>query len=360
MHRLGLFGIGSLAGLALIIGCGDSKKPLFEPKPECEGQSVVALQGQHQMIISKLNVGSVDDGFDLDGDGEPDNKLAAVSSLARPAIEDAFEDNSILIPLEFFDFETVGEDDCVKFAIYVGEFEADEEDDCTPYDGSLDCPVTLDPIGMNPDGSPKIAFTSGTVTNVGGKLLLEAGPALFSVSIPVTAGLDLELRLTGVSIEGELEMTASGWRIINGRLGGVIDARTADSIRGLDVEQIGLNPEDSLLDAVFANILGPILALPTLDVSDDSEWAGCRTPDIDVDQDGLEAFCDSDPLDERQTVDVCIDGDGTVVWDEYDANGEVVWQCTDATDSKGEYRFVDGISVALVFETMPVALLPAP
>ena len=76
----------------------------------------------------------------------------------------------------------------------------------------------------------------------------------------------------------------------NGRLGGVIDAKTADTIRGLEVDQIGLLPENSLLDAMFANLLGPLLALPKATDAIGAKYAGCRTPDIDVDQDGLEAL----------------------------------------------------------------------
>jgi hypothetical protein len=138
---------------------------------------------------------------------------------------------------------------------------------------------------------------------------------------------------------------------MNGRLGGVIDANTADTIRGLDVPEISLTPENSLLDAVFANVLGPLLALPALPPS--SPHAGCRTPDIDVDRDGLEAFCDKnldgDP--NTQVVDTCIDGDGTVVQDTATA------QCSEALDSSGKKRFVDGISVELNFETAPADLV---
>ena len=84
----------------------------------------------------------------------------------------------------------------------------------------------------------------------------------------------------------------------------------------------------------------------------------CHTPDIDVDRDGLEAFCDlntdGDPA--TKIVDLCIDGDGTEVRDE--VVGGVTKHCTEAIDAAtGKPRFVDGISVELNFETAPADLV---
>ncbi len=135
----------------------------------------------------------------------------------------------------------------------------------------------------------------------------------------------------------------------------MIDAHTADTIRGLEVSQIDLKPEDSLLDAIFGNVLGTLLALPTLPPGGPHE--NCRTPDIDVDRDGLEAFCDmnydNDPA--TKIVDLCIDGDGTEIKDE--VVGGVTKHCTEALDGKGKPRFVDGISVELNFRTAPANLV---
>ena len=121
--------------------------------------------------------------------------------------------------------------------------------------------------------------------------------------------------------------------------------------------QINLTPDQSLLDAIFANVLGVLLALPRPQVA--PELGACMTPDIDVDGDGLEMFCDTHPEDMDNTVDTCVDGDGTVVHDEVDANGNVTVNCTEAVDDKGNLRFVDGVSVELNFDTVP-ALLPGP
>src|ERR1041385_881474 len=105
-------------GLLLASACGgDAGEQLFTPKPECMGDSVTPYSGTFPQIISKLSIGSVEDGFDLDHDGKPDNKLAAVSSLAQSAIDDSFTNYSIVIPMEFFDIPQVQADTCVKNSI---------------------------------------------------------------------------------------------------------------------------------------------------------------------------------------------------------------------------------------------------
>jgi len=440
-------------------GSGGTEPPLFQPKPECEGAPIQVLAGTNAQVISKLEIGTQDDGFDLDGDGKPDNKLAAVGAVAKSSIEDAFKKYDILIPMEFFDVSSLQPDTCVKFAIYLGidpyrtdgdmdgkeatvpggdcddhdpnaapgkpEIPGNGKDDncngiadedangnpstdttdadgdgvtvaagdcddhnkmvhpgmaeicgdgydndcdgvadrtedangiataCNPLDDTPD-PLTLDPRSFDAQGNPLIAFTSGTLTMTPDGLQLDAGPSLFDVNIPVNGDITLELKITGATIKATVVPDGDTFRLINGHLGGVLDARTADTIRGLTVDQIGLTPDESLLDAAFANVLGPLLALPALPPTDPHK--GCRTPDIDVDRDGLEAFCDSNPNDDVKTVDLCVDGDGTEVRDEVDGSGNVTKQCTEAVDDKGNPKFVDGISVELNFETEPTTI----
>jgi hypothetical protein len=438
---------------------GGESSSLFDPKPECKGAAVTAYQGTQPQVISKLSIGSRADGFDFNGDGEPDNKLAATASLAQGAIDDALSNYEIVIPMEFFDLDGAVADKCVKFAVYLGAYVKDgdgdgkapyrEGGDCNDKDAAIhpgaaevadnfkdddcdgladedaqgnpstdtmdrdgdgqsiaqgdcddtnpavkkgaveicgdgldnDCdgvadrtggavatacspfdPVNRQEIPLDPlsfvDGAPAIVFHDGTIEAKDGAMRLHAGPSLFSVKVPVIDGVSLDLRISGATIEGDITDVGGTLVIKNGRLGGVIDAVTADTIRGLKVDQIGLVPEDSLLDATFANLLGTILSLPKADAKVDAKYPNCRTPDIDVDRDGLEAFCDSNPGDTNKTVDVCIDGDGTEFTDVLDGAGKVVMNCTEAMVGS-KRRFVDGISVALTFETSPIkAILP--
>ena len=461
------------ACLPLVAACSQHEpKVLFTPKPECMGAPVVPFQGSFPQIISQLSIGTVQDGFDLDGNGTPDNKLAAVSSLAMSAIGDALKNYEILIPMEFFNLQSASADTCVKFAVYLGKYVHDDDGDtkktfihggdcndhdpnihpgaaeianptnaadlkdhdcdgkanqnpdgsactnalcmvdhdgdgysvaqgdcddtnpmvhpgmpeicgdgldndcdgmadrtedasgnaiaCSPFDPANPVDMPLDPLSFDMTGAPQVAFKNGAISSA---LVLTAGPSKFGVNIPVTAGITLDLEITGAQIEGDIAMMGSSIVITNGRLGGVIDARTMDTIRGLNVTQIGLTPDDSLLDATFANLLGPLLALPKANANVQKKYPGCRTPDIDVDGDGLEAFCDSQAASasDMKKVDVCIDGDGTEIHSTFDATGAVVTSCAQAVDSKGVPRFVDGVSVELNFATTPLkSIVPPP
>jgi hypothetical protein len=444
----------ALALLATACGGDEGGGPLFDPKPECMGDAITAYAGTQPQVISKLEIGAAGDGFDLDRDGEPDNKLAAVASLAKSAIDESLANYEIVIPFEFFDLPAAAKDTCVKFAIYLGDYAPDldadgekpyvaggdcndheatikpglpelpnnfRDDDCdgladediknapsndmmdrdgdgvsiaagdcddtlatvkpglpevcgdgldndcdgiadrtgaavstacSPFDPVNPQDIPLDPLSFV-GGAPVIVFHDGVISEDGADLVLNAGPSIFGVNIPVAAGISLDLRITGAQIEAKVVEENGRIVLKNGRLGGVIDSKTADTIRGLAVEDIGLLPENSLLDATFANLLGPLLALPKAKTSITDKYAGCRTPDIDVDQDGLEAYCDSNPDDDIKVVDVCIDGDGTEVMD----LGAV--HCTEAL--KGDQpRFIDGISVELNFETSPVKAIKPP
>ncbi len=454
------------SGLLVVAACTDggsgTKEPLFQPNPECDGASIAAFQGMYPQAISTLAIGDAADGFDLNRDGKPDNKLAAVTSLANSAVEDALSRYEIVIPLEFFDLQAAAPDPCVKFAVYLGDYLVDKDADdqkaylgngdcndniaaikrdvaevagnridddcdgladedgagapsvdtadmdgdgmsmaqgdcddtndkiargkveichdgldndcdgvadrsqdemgvataCSPFDGKQD--IHVDPLSFaTGTTNPLVTFHDGVIADAGGKLQLTAGPSLFSVSIPVTDDLVLDLRITGAMIEADV-VTKDGKIILeNGRLGGVLDARTADTIRGLEVDDIMLKKEDSLLDATFGNLLAPLLALPKAKAPIGTKYPNCRTPDIDVDQDGLEAFCDSNLDDDLKTVDVCVDGDGTEVLDIVGADGKVEMQCSEA-EKAGKSRFVDGISVALKFGTSSVKSIARP
>jgi hypothetical protein len=463
------------AGLALSLsatGCGSDDPvydPLFVPKPECEGAAITPYAGSPRNIISNLEIGDAEDGFDLDGDrdpdgpNQPDNKMSAVGNLAGDAIRSALDDYSIVIPIEFFDLPAAAPDTCVKFALYLGDYALDndgdgddtavpEDGDCDDTDAAInrnavevvgdfvdndcdgladedpdtnapstsnrdddndlvtvaegdcndnepaivgptvaevcgdgldnDCDgtadrgldgqmavecnpldlsptpesVMIDPLSFGPDSRPVIMFDSGEIVDGPNGPQLKAGPGLFSVNIPVTGDLNLDLRITGVQIEGDVVMDANGIRIENGRLGGIIDAVTADKIMGLEVEEIGLTPDKTLLDATFANLLGPLLALPRAPDNITAKYDNCRGPDIDADGDGPEWFCDMTPDDEDKAVTVCIDGNGSEVKDVDSPGG----QCTNALDSQGRPRFVDGISVEINFSTVPAGMLIAP
>lgn len=452
-----------LVALALsTVACGDNLKPStvdagvvadldaspFDLKPECEGEAIVPGMGGRQMIISSIAIGGVDEGLDLDSDGTPDNKVAALASIAEDSIADAFTNYSLLLALEFFDAAETADDACIKFAVYQGIYRLDVDQDDAPSAGALgdcndhrpesrpgaievigngidddcdgladedgdipstneddadgdgvslaqgDCDDTLatvhpglaevcgdgldndcdgvadftvgadpavcspfdtelDPIGVEArsfdgSGKPTVAFTSGTITSVDGRLHLRAGPSLFKLRLPLAPGLEVDLVISAATLEADMVMTPAGWSLQNGKLGGVLNAHTTDQLRGFSVDLITLKPENSLADAIYTGVLGAIFNLQA--GADGSATEGCLRPDIDVDGDGLEGFCDTSPEDDNNTISKCVDGDGTIILDQSGS------ECTEALDANGKLRFVDGVSILIKFEAVPAVL----
>ncbi|MGE0868497.1 MAG: putative metal-binding motif-containing protein, partial [Kofleriaceae bacterium] len=229
---------------------------------------------------------------------------------------------------------------------------------CNPFDPATPVAITIDPSSVT-SGAPNNKFVDGKITSHDGRLVLTAGPTLISLQLPLGTDVTFDLRLTGATLESDVVDNAGTLTLANGRLGGVVEARTADTIRGARVPVIGLEPASSLLDAAFASVLGPVLGLPKAPGEISNTYTGCRKPDIDVDGDGLEAFCDSSPDTDPKEVDICIDGDGTEIRDVVDGDGNVTMHCTEAMDGD-KPRFVDGISIALKLSTTPIQAIVWP
>ena len=400
------------------------------------------------MVVASLAIADADEGFDLNLDGKPDNKLSPLGSLANDTIKTSFmSKHDIVLPVELFGYD--GADaSCSKFNFYVGKFNVDKDgdgkdtswdhgdcddtnpaihpgatedltnrvdDDCDGYadnatpgskpadtmdldgDGfSLaqgDCddradaahlalaktrnPMAMDICGdgidQNCDGipdndpscdpfkqndvtinvqdvsfdaamKPNITFKDGSVK--GG--ILNAGPDAFSLTVPFQKGITLALNLTGTRVQ--MDLTDAGGKTnvplvgpdgkAGGRLGGVLEALTLAQIMGINAGGV-IKADQSLLDAIFAGPVGTVLGL---DQDKDQHYL----PDIDVDGDGLESFWQANPSTSGSAhVDMCKDGDGTII---------TGTDCPLAKDKKGNYRFVDGLSVALRFSAVPVKL----
>lgn len=119
-------------------GCADP----FAPAPECTGASIAPLGGSRQLVISKLEIASLNEGFDLNCDGKKDNKLYTLGALVNPQIVDAFAAaHNVVIPIEMFGYD--GKDaSCTKFAFYLGRVNEDADGDgkdTTWASGESDC-----------------------------------------------------------------------------------------------------------------------------------------------------------------------------------------------------------------------------
>jgi hypothetical protein len=220
----------------------------------------------------------------------------------------------------------------------------DNDPSCDPFKQN-DVTVQIQSVSFDASMNPLITFKEGKV-QMG---VLNAGPDQFNLNVPFQKGITLNLQLTGARVQ--MDLTDSGGLTnvpllgpdgkAGGRLGGVLSAVTLAQISGISAGGV-INPDQTLLDAVFAGPVGTILGL---DQDKDQHYE----PDIDVDGDGIEAFWNSNPPTDGSSVhvDTCRDGDGTIV---------MGIDCPMAKDAKGNYRFVDGLSAALKFSAVPVKL----
>jgi hypothetical protein len=220
----------------------------------------------------------------------------------------------------------------------------DNDPKCSPFADNF---VTIDVTAQSfadPTANPLnplIAFKEGVIKTG----TLDAGPDLFSVNLPIQ-NRNIGLELKGARLEMVLSdnFAVKQTSAHDGLLGGVLEAVTLSQITNIDAGGV-IKKDQSLLDAVFVGPVGTILGL-------DSDKDQHLLPDIDVDGDGLETFYNENPPAPGASVivDTCKDGDGTIVHSTPDL------PCPLAKDAKGNYRFVDGLSVALKFSAVPVNL----
>jgi hypothetical protein len=436
--------------LVTLLGCGNTKVDPFKPVPECMGPTVTAFAGDRQLVLSQLAIADYGEGFDLDLNGDKDNKLAALGALANKQIAANFQKaHDIVIPFELFGYNGEANTMCTKLSFYVGSYNQDRDmdgktttwdkgdcldtdpnvkpgmtenltnrldDDCDGYADNMtagspptggmammdqdgdgyslaqgDCddrsdatnkavamtrhpgakdvcddgidqncdgipdndpscdpfmqnnvtvrptaPSFVDPAAMPP--VPLIAFKDGKVQST----VFNAGPDLFQVTIPIQ-GLNIFIQLSGTHLQMTLadDFANKLTNATGGMLGGVLEAVSLAGITGINASDV-CKKDQSLLDCIFVGAVGTILGL-------DTDKDGHSLPDIDVDGDGIESFWNTNPPAAGQSihVDTCKDGDGTIV---------MGTDCPTAKDAKGNYRFVDGLSMALKFNAVPVKI----
>jgi hypothetical protein len=220
----------------------------------------------------------------------------------------------------------------------------DNAPECNPF-GENDVTVDVTALSFDAAMQPLINFRDGRLASN----VISAGPDAFGVSLPFRAGTVLTLDLKGARLRMALTDDAPSKKthVTDGLLGGVLEAVTMAQITGIDGGDF-IHKEDTLLDAIFVG--GSVTAALPLDVDKDYHLL----PDIDVDGDGKETFYQENvDAGGRPHVDTCKDGDGTIVRNNFDGKGT---PCALAKDKNGNFRFVDGLSVALTFKAVPVVL----
>jgi hypothetical protein len=354
MAMRGVARVALAAGVAAAAACGDGAAgvdaaidaapsrpavgvPSVLEAADCGGAAMVPRSGA-PLVVSSLRVLYLPEGIDLDGDQTSDNQLGrlADSSLQIAA---ALRAGTLAIPLELFD-RGADPDACMKLALYRGACAA------APCDFTDDDPDTLSLDASSIAGGTAVSRLRALGSAADGAVSL-AGPGYLELAFPLPFGDDpsrpvddFVLPLTTSHASGVLVPTGTS-RL---RVAGVLQAFRLGQLPAPVHGVLDTSPGDSELDAIFANVLGRLLGLR-------QSPEGCLRADVDVDGDGLEAFCDVD--DGLHRVGICIDGDGVALHD--GDNG--IADCSQAM-KHGRPRFVDGISAQLELTARPAVFTP--
>ena len=241
-------------------------------------------QGDLSLVVSALAILPLGTSYDLDGDGDPDNKVAAIGSISQSYIDDGLAAGTMVLPVEIFDRDP-DPDACVKLGLYTG---ACATPGCDLTDATPDT-VTIDPTSLGAGDVPLSRLRSMSTTAAGAVTALRG---VIRLDIPINEIDHLPMPITVQYADGMFTATGPTAQLTGLRFGGTMQAFRLETVEMPVIEEIGVMPGDTMLDGIFANLLGPLLALPQSPFQ-----TGCRTADIDLDDDGLESFCDSDPDD---------------------------------------------------------------
>jgi len=133
-----------VGSMVLVVGCSDDDNPgdnnnsdagtdaIVRPDAyigDCQDDPVPLFGGSHQTLVNYLGIASPSEGIDLDFDGDTDNLLGPLGSIANGYIDDSMELAEIILPMEFFGLDSDTDDACTNFTFLVGTFAPDQDGD---------------------------------------------------------------------------------------------------------------------------------------------------------------------------------------------------------------------------------------
>jgi hypothetical protein len=315
----------------------DAGTPQLVEAADCGGAPLIPRQGR-QLVVSALEVPSVAQTIDLNGDELPDNQL-----LHATAVLDSLPglfNGTLAIPIEVFD-HGADPDPCVKLALYAGTCASPP---CNFTDGSTD---TVALAASSIAGGAPVSRLRAMSTDASGRVAA-TGPGYLELPLPLAGFLTpFDDRVTfPFPLTVQYAAGTLGPAGLDGlHIAGVAQAFRLGQLLAPRIDAIGIAAGDTLLDAVFAGNFG-YWYLNLIPVE-----PRCLLADVDLDGDGRERFCITNPTAHR--VGLCIDGDGTKVFD--GDNG--LADCSQAM-THGVPRFPDGISIQVRLSAKPGAFTP--
>ena len=234
------YGFLFLALFSFFTGCASTPEAPPEPPPPL-------LEPEY--VMSKIELLSSEEGFDLDGDGTPNNALALLfeDPMIGPVlggdpneyIAKSIRRANLLLLLDFHDFNDFQQDDSVDIDIYLGSDPDDERSN--NFDGT---PLTVTCSSLDEDGNADSQFNNATLQD--GILQGEDGTFRFLVSFSNT-----EVLLQGAHIHAVFDPETQ--QITQGSIGGAVTFEDLEEVVKNDPE-IGPTFEQVMLVFLEANL----------------------------------------------------------------------------------------------------------
>lgn len=236
--------------VTLFFGCtADTEAEIIpEPLPRLEPE----------YILSDIEFLPSDEGFDLDGDGAPNNALASIfedpqigpilGGDPNEYIARSIQRSELLLLLDFYDFNDFQTDDSVNIDIFLGhDFDDNQDNNFDGTEFSITC------SSLTEDNQPESQFFNATIQ--AGQLEGEDGQFRFLVSFSNT-----EVLLQGARITGTFD--PEGQYLTGGMLGGAVTIE--------DLEEVVYN--DPEIGSGFAQVMMAFLnAQLDTDIDGDGE-----------------------------------------------------------------------------------------
>jgi hypothetical protein len=284
--------------------------PTDAAPPDAPGLNTAACPATYgpSAVTNMLSVSdTVDDAFDLDGDGDKDNELSLIAQLINGTIAEDLADGSLRLVSDLRDVDdaTLTTDPALRLSLLVAadsDSPADAADDFSHMEAFYFRHASVDPVSCEPNAVMDMALVGGV-----------ASGSEDVITIPISGIGLVDLGKAHAELTIVPDASGTGFECTLGRLGGAVPPCPLQGSTG----PLGQNNLHALTG---------FLALQ---------------PDIDMDGDGLETV-----QSDTNGINGCTDGDGTVI----------------AGPTCGcDPRMVDGFSVLLRFTDVGATLLgPSP
>lgn len=230
----------------LLLACN----PPIPETSQGDDSGSTATESTYNWVVYELKVAADDDGFDLDGDGTRDNRIAAIATILDAAVEAALADSSTGLVLQLSGVVDVRDDPVVAFAALKGDdLDGDHstEDNYSGEEtfgsgGSVDAQgVATTTFATGLSGGSYTVRVDATILPIGNVVVVPATPVDFFAE-DVTQAAKIGMVGMGLAVDDLVEF---------GRDNGLTDPELSALEALADLDTDGDGETDDAISAAF-------------------------------------------------------------------------------------------------------------